>query len=125
MPSPAATTRAVMAKLFLADRAAGGRPGGGFESFFAALTADEAEHPIAAWLARKRGVLDWDENVSDMVCRYFRIPPKPLWPHEDGAGHDAAAVRLEARLRGPAAGRRAGRGRRPPLSGNRTGPSGV
>jgi|GEM_PF-4050260 len=102
-----ATDRTIMSKLFLAERAARGRPATeAFDRFLASLTLDEARHPIAAWIARKRDVLDWNENVCDMVSRYFHIPQKPLWPSEQGNGYEAAAEGLEQRLIGAKAGRR-------------------
>ena len=87
--------RAVLAKLFLADRTPGGD---GFARFFAALEPAEATHPIARWIERKRAALDWDENVCDMVSRYFGLPPKPLGPGERDNGYAAAAARLEQAL---------------------------
>jgi len=98
-----ATDRGIMAKLFLADRAARGRPPEeAFDRFFASLTPQEADHPVAAWIARLQGTLDWNENVCDMVSRYFRIPEKPLWDGEHGNGYEEAAQRLQRRLSGAA-----------------------
>ena len=91
----------VLAKLFLAERDGGGRASDAWARFFASLTPEEAALPLAAWLARKRDVLDWDENVCDMVGRHFGIPQKPLWPAEQGNGYEEAAVALERRLRAP------------------------
>jgi hypothetical protein len=89
-----------MAKLFLAERTAGARGAdAAFAAFFASLTPEEAAHPLAAWIAAKRADLDWNENVCDMVCRHFGLPPKPLWPGEPDGGYAAAAAALEARLR--------------------------
>lgn len=94
-----ALQRNVMAKLFLADRDAKDRPGTPWEPFFGALTPEEAAHPLAVWITRKRDALDWDENVCDMVSRYFGIPQKPLWPGEGDNGYKAAAEALERALR--------------------------
>lgn len=89
-----------MARLFLAERAAGAAGGeAAFSAFLASLDAAEAAHPLAAWIAAKRADLDWDENVCDMLCRHFGLPPKPLWPGEAGNGYAEAAAALEARLR--------------------------
>ena len=88
--------RSIMAKLFLAERATRGRPASEtFDRFMASLNPSEARHPIAAWIARKRDSLDWNENVCDMVSRYFNLPLKPLWPGERGNGYDEAAEALE------------------------------
>jgi len=93
--------RGILSKLFLADRAARGRPAPeAFERFLASLTPAEARNPIAGWIARKRDALDWNENVCDLVSRYFGIPQKPLWPGEQGNGYEEAAERLERRLLG-------------------------
>lgn len=97
-----ARARDIMIKLFLADRTSRDTApgaGGPFSDFFDRLTAQEASHPLATWIARKRDALDWDENVCDMVSRYFRIPRKPLWPNEVDNGYEAAAEQLERRLR--------------------------
>ncbi len=95
----AATARRIMSKLFLAERACRGRPAEeAFDRFFASLIPEEAKHPIAVWIARKRHALDWNENICDMVSRYFHIPQKPLWPSERGNGYEEAAERLERRL---------------------------
>lgn len=88
-----------MARLFFAERAAArSGAGSGWDAFFADLPPGLATHPLARWLERKRPDLDWDENVCDMVCRYFGIPQKPLWPAERGNGYEAAAAALEAEL---------------------------
>ena len=88
--------RSIMSKLFMAERASRGRPASeAFDRFMASLNPNEARHPIAAWIIRKRGALDWDENVCDMVSRYFNLPLKPLWPGERGNGYDEAAESLE------------------------------
>lgn len=87
-----------MTKLFLADRAAEGQDQG-FDLFQASLSPAEAAHPIAAWIAAKRGSLDWTENVADMVSRYFHLPVRPQWTGELGNGYEEAALRLERRLR--------------------------
>jgi len=93
-----------MAKLFLTDYLPAG-PGDPFARFLAALTPQEAEEPIAAWIAVKRESLDWTENVCDMVSRHFGLPVKPQWAGEAGNGYAAAAAALAARLGvpGPAA----------------------
>jgi hypothetical protein len=98
-----ATDRDIMAKLFLADRVSGDRPGqAAFDRFLGSLNLEEARHPLAAWIARKRAALDWDENVCDMVSRYFGIPQKPLWAAESANGYAEAAERLERELTGQA-----------------------
>lgn len=94
-----AAPRDVMVKLFLADRDCRDAPGAPWERFFQALTRDEAGQPLAVWIARKRDALDWDENVCDMVSRYFGIPQKPLWEAERENGYEGAAAALERALR--------------------------
>lgn len=96
-----ATVRDIMAKLFLADRASGDRAGPeAFDRFLGSLSPEEAGHPLAAWVVRKRAALDWDENVCDMVSRYFGIPQKPLWTAESANGYAEAAERLEREITG-------------------------
>jgi hypothetical protein len=90
----------ILVRLFLAERGAGAAGGdAAFSAFLASLEPEEAAHPLAAWIATKRADLDWNENVCDMLCRHFGLPPKPLWPGEAGNGYEAAASALEARLR--------------------------
>lgn len=105
-----AADRAVLGKLFLAERAARGRPPAeAFDRFLASLTPREARHPLAAWIAGRRDALDWDENVCDLVSACFGLPQKPLWPSEQGNGYEEAAARLERQLlAGPGGARAAG-----------------
>jgi hypothetical protein len=88
----------ILAKLFLADRRAGGGDAERLEAFFASLEPEEAAHPLVRWIARKRACLDWTENLCDMVSAYFGLPPKPLYPGEQPPGYEEAAAALQRRL---------------------------
>ena len=90
----------ILAKLFLADRAAIPESDR-LDAFLNGLDPQEAAHPLAVWIRCKRADLDWTENLCDMVSRYFGLPPRPLYAQEP-ASHPAyapAAAALEVRLR--------------------------